>query len=63
MAEKKHWLQSARKSMEKHHTVGLFTRKAKAAGESVREYAMDKYTAPGKLGKEARFAAALEKKR
>jgi len=63
MAEKNHWLGAARKEMKSKGTVGLFGRKAKAAGESTREYAMDKYSAPGKLGKEARFAAAMEKKR
>ena len=35
---------------------GLFTAKAKAAGESVQEYANEKSGAGGKLGKEANFA-------
>lgn len=35
---------------------GLFTRKARAAGKSVAEYAREKAHAPGRLGKEARFA-------
>ena len=35
---------------------GLFTRKAKAAGEGVQEFAQEKAHAGGKLGKEANFA-------
>lgn len=35
---------------------GRFAAKAKKAGETTREYAADKADAPGKLGKEARFA-------
>jgi hypothetical protein len=35
---------------------GLFTAKAKKAGQSVQAYARAKQHAPGKLGKEARFA-------
>lgn len=54
---KTHWMQGAREAMEKHGTVGLFTKKAKAAGMSTEEYAEKEYKAPGKLGKEARFAA------
>jgi hypothetical protein len=56
MAEKAHWMQAARSKMKSKGTVGLFGRKAKAAGESTQQYASDKYNAPGKLGKEARFA-------
>lgn len=35
---------------------GLFTEKAHKAGKSVQEYAAEEQHAPGKLGKEARFA-------
>lgn len=55
MAEK--WMQKARDAMKKKGTVGLFGKKAAAAGESTQEYAREKYHAPGTLGKEARFAA------
>lgn len=57
MPDKNHWMQGARDAMEKHGTVGLFTKKAKAKGKSAQEYAREEYHAPGKLGKEARFAA------
>lgn len=40
---------------------GLFTKKAKAAGMSVQAYARKERNAPGKLGKEARFALAAKK--
>lgn len=39
---------------------GLFTKKAHAAGKSVAEYAKEEAHAPGKLGKEARFARLAE---
>ena len=51
------WIQAAREKLKKKGTVGLFTRKAHEAGESVQEYAREKYHAGGVLGKEARFAA------
>lgn len=35
---------------------GLFTKKAHAAGKSVQEYASEKASSGGKLGKEANFA-------
>lgn len=38
---------------------GAFTRKAKAAGKSVSEYAEEKKHAKGVLGQEARFAKTL----
>ena len=38
---------------------GQFAAKAKAAGETTREYADEKTTAPGKLGKQARLAKSL----
>ena len=56
MAEQ-HWMQAARDAMKRKGTVGLFDRKAVAAGKSTQEYAKEKYQAPGKLGMEARFAA------
>ncbi len=46
------WMQGAVPA--KHQ--GLFTKKAKKAGESTQEFAQEKAHAPGKLGKEARFA-------
>lgn len=51
------WMQKARAAMKRKGTVGLFTRKAQAAGKSTQEYAREKYHAPGVLGEEARFAA------
>jgi hypothetical protein len=38
---------------------GQFAAKAKAAGETTREYAEEKKDAPGTLGKEARLASTL----
>jgi hypothetical protein len=38
---------------------GQFRKKAEAAGETTREYAREKASAPGKLGKEARLAKTL----
>jgi hypothetical protein len=52
----KKWMQGARDRMEKKGTVGLFGRKAAAAGISTHEYGIKKYHAAGKLGQEARFA-------
>jgi hypothetical protein len=40
---------------------GLFTKKAKAAGKTVSEYAAEKKNAGGVLGKEANFAANAKK--
>lgn len=59
MAEK--FLQKANAEMERKGTKGLFTRKAKAAGKSVQEFAREKSGAKGKLGKEARFARTMGK--
>ena len=39
---------------------GLFTKKAKAAGKSVSEFASEKKDAPGKTGKQARFAMVMK---
>lgn len=55
--KKKNWIQAA---VPKSHE-GKFTAKAKAAGESVQEYAREKAGAPGTLGKEARFAQTMKK--
>lgn len=63
LAKGEKWLQSARSRMKKKGTVGLFGRKAAAAGESTQQYAQEKYNAPGVLGKEARFAANAGKRR
>ncbi len=38
---------------------GVFKAKAEKAGESTAEYANEKASAPGKLGKEARLAKTL----
>ena len=53
-------LSQASAEMKRKGTKGLFTKKAKAAGESVGEFAREKSGAPGKLGKEARFAKAAQ---
>ena len=49
-------LSEAGERMREKGTVGLFTKKAHAAGESVGKYATEKAHAGGKLGKEANFA-------
>lgn len=54
MAEK--WIQKA--NLKK----GSFTARAKAAGKSVPEYAKEKSSAPGKLGRQARLARLFETK-
>lgn len=54
--EKEKWMDAARSAMKRRGTVGLFGRKAKAAGMSTQAYATKEYHAPGKLGEEARFA-------
>lgn len=51
------WMQDAVPKKNK----GLFTKKAKKAGKTVAEYAKEKKNSPGKLGKEARFAATATK--
>ena len=38
---------------------GAFKAKAKAAGESTREFAKEKASAPGRTGKQARLAETL----
>lgn len=43
-----------------HLKKGAFTKQAKAAGESVHEYAEEKKSAPGKTGKRARLALTFE---
>lgn len=57
MAEpkKKKWIKSAIKPSHK----GEFAAKAKAAGETTREYAAEKSGASGTLGKQARLAETL----
>ena len=49
-------LSDAGKRMREKGTVGLFTKKAHAAGKSVGSYAKEKAHAGGTLGKEANFA-------
>lgn len=51
------WMQAAVPKSRK----GLFTAKAKKAGKSVAAYAQAKASAPGRLGKEARFALIAKK--
>ena len=63
LAKKTKWHQAARKSMEERGTVGLFGRKAAAAGMSTQEYADKEYDAPGVLGEEARFAKNAGKRK
>jgi hypothetical protein len=51
------------KGIKKRGTEGVFSAKAKAAGESTHAYAEEKKDAPGKLGKQARLALTFEKHR
>ena len=51
------WMKRAVKPSRK----GVFAAKAKAAGESTAEYADNKASAPGTLGKEARLAKSFAK--
>jgi hypothetical protein len=54
MAKKpKDWIEGAVKR------PGAFKAKAKAAGESTREFAKEKASAPGRTGKQARLAETL----
>lgn len=53
------WIKDAVKPANK----GKFSAKAKAAGMSTSAYAKEKSSAPGKLGKEARFAETMGKLR
>jgi len=55
----KHWMQHAVPASHK----GRFTKKAKAAGESVHEFAEEKQSAPGKTGAQARLALRFEQAR
>lgn len=55
------WLQSEGEKMRASGTQGSFSREARRAGYSTREYARIKYHAPGKLGKRARFAYVRER--
>ena len=54
MAKKKKWIKEATSGAH-----GQFASKAKAAGETTRQFAAEKSDAPGKLGKEARLAQNL----
>jgi hypothetical protein len=54
MAKKpKDWIEGAVKR------PGAFKAKAKAAGESTREFAKEKASAPGRTGRQARLAETL----
>lgn len=50
----KSWIKSATSNAH-----GQFAAKAKAAGKSTKEFAAEKASAPGKLGKQARLAETL----
>ncbi len=54
-------LSEAGERMRQKGTVGLFTKKAHAAGKSVGEMAKSKLHAGGKLGKEANFARMAQR--
>jgi len=51
------WMQAAVPKARR----GIFTAKAKKAGKTVQAYARAKQHAPGKLGKQARFALNAKK--
>ncbi len=53
------WIQDAVKPSKK----GVFKAKAEKAGESTAEYASEKASAPGALGREARLAQTFSKMR
>jgi hypothetical protein len=55
--KRKKWIKSAVPESHK----GKFGAKAAAAGKSTAEYAAEKASAPGALGKEARLAQTFEK--
>jgi hypothetical protein len=54
------WLQHLGEEMRESGTAGSFTRAARRAGYSVPAYARIKYHAPGRLGRQARFAYVRE---
>ena len=53
--KKKNWI---KKAVPKERR-GVFKAKAEAAGETTKEYASEKASAPGELGREARLATNL----
>lgn len=53
---KRKWMQGAAREMKAKGTEGKFTEIAKRRGESTQQAASELYDAPGKEGKEARFA-------
>lgn len=55
MMAKDKWIQGAVKR------PGALTRKAKAAGEGVQEFARSHKNAPGRTGKQARLALTFDK--
>lgn len=59
MAKEK-WMQAASAENKAAGTKGLFKSKAQAQGKTTRQYAIEKYHAAGKLGKEAREAANMQ---
>lgn len=54
MAKSKKWIAKATANAK-----GQFAAKAKKAGKTTREFAREKASAPGKLGKQARLAETL----
>lgn len=57
------WMQKESEREKKAGTKGKFSRKAKRAGKSTAEFAREKASAPGELGKEARMAKMFAKGR
>jgi len=55
------WMQEAAERMKRKGTVGALTRAARAAGESVAEFAREHAHDKGTLGKRARFALIARK--
>ena len=55
------WMQKAAASIKKRGTKGVFSRAAKAHGESTHEYAEEHKGDKGTLGKRARLALAFIK--
>ena len=54
-AKKKNWIKAAVPKERR----GVFKEKAKEAGKTTKEYASEKVSAPGELGREARLAENL----
>lgn len=61
MVEK--WMQAESEREEKAGTKGSFSRAAKRAGKSTSEFAQEKKSASGKMGRKARMAMMYAKGR